>query len=211
MEFHILAALFAAAFVNAILPGPCVILTFGRTVRAGVPAGLSVTAGILAGDLLLVTTAAAVTFGLVALAPAGFPVMKWIGIASLIGLAIHSLRTASRSAEAVPARDGAAGFVVGLSSPYNLVFYGALLPQVMPTAAPDAGAAVAMVTVTIAAIATAQAGVIAMAAVCRDLVGRCGRWTDYATAAALLAMAAAAAAVPMGGAGPSEALEVSER
>ena len=48
MDSSVLFALFVAAFVNAVLPGPCVILTFGRTVRAGVPAGLVVTAGILA-------------------------------------------------------------------------------------------------------------------------------------------------------------------
>jgi len=212
MDSSVLFALFVAAFVNAVLPGPCVILTFGRTVRAGVPAGLVVTAGILAADLVLVATAVGVTFGLVALAPAAFPAMKWLGIVCLVALALRSVRAATVPVETTrPTHDGAGGFVVGLSSPYNLLFYGAVLPQALPVMEVDVGAALLTVAVTLTAIALAQLGVVALAAGCRGMVGGRGRWIDCATAGALLMIAAASASVPMAREEPPDTLRVSER
>lgn len=198
METSALAALFVAAFVNAALPGPCVILTFGRTARSGVGAGLVVTSGILAGDALLVSAAVGATLGVLALAPAAFPTLKWFGIACLVLLAARSLLAAARPQQQgtrPPTQDALAGALVGLSSPYNLVFYLAIFPQVLPSLAADAGAALAVWLTAMGGIAAAQLAVVAVAAGCNGLAGRRGgRAIDYATAAALLVVAGTAAA-----------------
>lgn len=204
MELSALALLFAASFVNAAAPGPCMLLTFGRTVRAGPGAGVAVSLGVLSADLVLVATAFGVAAGMVALTPGGLGAMKWIGVALLCGLAAYCLRVAP-AGPGLPGRDGAAGFTVGLTSPYNLVFYLALLPQVMPTE-PTAASTLAMAVTTLSAIALAQAGAVALAVGWGAAAGRPGRWVDYASAAMMMAVAVTAATMPVGGAGdPTDA------
>ena len=171
METPALLLLFAASFVNAIVPGPVVVLTFGRAARSGLRAGTTVSLGVLLADLLLVALALGVALGAFALSASGFAAMKWLGIAVLFALALYCLRTADRPAAAAPPmrrRDGVAGLMVGLTSPYNLVFYLALLPQVMP-GPPEAGAALAIAATTLAGIALAQAAVVAFALGCRGI------------------------------------------
>lgn len=196
--------LFVAAFVNAVLPGPCVLLTLSRSARSGAWAGITVTGGILAADLLLVSIAASATLGTIAIAPQAFPVMKWVGVASLVGLAALTLRTArhpTRARAAAPARDSIAGFMVGASSPYNLVFYLALFPQVVSLRDPPS-ALIAGLTV-MAAITLAQVGVVVAGVSARGVAGRPGRWIDLATAGALLILATVAANMtPMAGKPP---------
>ena len=212
MSFTVLCALFAAAFVNAALPGPCVILTLGRTARSGVRAGLVVSGGILASDLVLVIVGIAATTGVVAVAPAAFPVMKWLGIACLAMLGARSIAAAwrPRSAQArTPIQDGIAGAVVGLSSPYNLIFYLALFPQVFPAQGWELEDALVTGATVLGAIALAQVSIVAFAACCRGAVARHGAWIDYATAVALFALAGVAAAVPPVGEGRSPALAAS--
>ncbi len=194
MSSFAILTLSIAAFVNAALPGPCVLLTFSRSARSGARAGLTVTAGILAADVLLVGAAVAATLGVVAIKPEAFPAMKWAGIACLVGIAILTLRAARRPrgpVAATVARDGIAGFMVGASSPYNLVFYLALFPQVVPMN--DPASALIVVPAVVIPIALAQIGVIVAGATARGLAGRPGPWIDYATASALFVLAAVAA------------------
>ena len=195
METPALLLLFAASFVNAIAPGPVVVLTFGRAARSGLRAGTTVSLGVLLADLLLVALALGVALGAFALSASGFAAMKWLGIAVLFALALSCVRAADRppGAAAPPVRrDGVAGLMLGLTSPYNLVFYLALLPQVLP-GPPEAGAALAIAATTLAAIALAQAAVVAFALGCRGVPGFGGRWIDYAAAATLVVVAGTAA------------------
>ena len=138
MGFAALAALFLASAINAGLPGPCVMLTAGRTAGSGWRAGAAVSLGVLVADALLVAVALVALVGAVKLSPSALVTMKWAGVIALVVLAVRSLRPAGPAAPAarLSPRDWAAGFAVGLSSPYNLVFFLALLPQVLP-ARPD--------------------------------------------------------------------------
>ncbi len=214
METPALLLLFAASFVNAIAPGPVVVLTFGRAARSGLRAGTTVSLGVLLADLLLVALALGVALGAFALSASGFAAMKWLGIAVLFALALSCVRAADRppGAAAPPVRrDGVAGLMLGLTSPYNLVFYLALLPQVLP-GPPEAGAALAIAATTLAAIALAQAAVVAFALGCRGVPGFGGRWIDYAAAATLVVVAGTAALLPADRAGqPAVAAVVSGR
>ena len=204
MASSALFLLFAASFVNAAIPGPCMVLTFGRSARAGARAGIAVSLGVLVADLMLVLLAFGLARGAVALSSAGLGAMKWAGIALLLGLALYCLRAGERPpAEASSARrDGLAGLMVGLTSPYNLVFYLALVPQAM-TEVPAGGEALAIIAATLGGIALAQAGAVALALGCGTALGRRGRWIDYASAAALVLVAGTAATVSVDQAGES--------
>ena len=76
METPALLLLFAASFVNAIAPGPVVVLTFGRAARSGLRAGTTVSLGVLLADLLLVALALGVALGAFALSASGFAAMQ---------------------------------------------------------------------------------------------------------------------------------------
>ncbi|PJN95720.1 LysE family translocator, partial [Amaricoccus sp. HAR-UPW-R2A-40] len=82
MNTDILFALFVASFVNAALPGPCMIATMGRTLRGGWRKGALVSLGVLAADTLHIAAAIAALLGVLSLSPAALIAMKWAGIAA---------------------------------------------------------------------------------------------------------------------------------
>jgi threonine/homoserine/homoserine lactone efflux protein len=202
MDITALAALFLASTVNAALPGPCVLMTATRSAGSGWRAGAAITLGVLTADILLILGATAMMLGMLTLSASALGAMKWAGIAALVALAVRSLRTSARvPAEKLSARDGAAGLAVGLSSPYNLVFFLALLPQFLPGGRPDLATVSAMVAALLGGAAVAQAGAILVGLGCCRFAAFSGPWVDRACAACLLAIAAVAVTVPSGGAG----------
>lgn len=208
MKPDILLALFIASFVNAALPGPCMIATMGRTLQGGWRAGALVSLGLLTADTLLVAAAIAMLVGVLTLSPVAFVAMKWGGIAVLLGLAVQCLRPPRLRAAGSPTGRGCllTGLTLGLSSPYNLVFYVALLPQVV-TAAPSGGFLLAIAAASLGGIVLAQAGAVLLTGACARLGAGGGRWVDRATAALMILLAATAAFAPLdlSGAGPDMA------
>ncbi|WP_161556171.1 LysE family transporter [Mangrovicoccus ximenensis] len=164
MQISAIFALCLASAVNAGIPGPCIILTVIRTARAGAAAGVRVSTGILAGGGLLAAASVAVLLGLLALPAVVLLALKWIGAAVLLVLALQLLRTAPGPASAGPqassSSDLLAGFFVGLSSPFNLVFYLALLPQFLPAGAVSAETGAMMLAALLAGAGLAQTGAI---------------------------------------------------
>ncbi len=199
LEITAIAALFMASAINAALPGPVTILTFGRTAHTGLRAGLAVTLGVLTADALLVGVALTMTVGAVAMTPSATVVMKWAGVAILVGLALRTFCVARKPAALAPRRDGVAGLLVGMSSPYNLVFYLAVLPQVLPRQGASMASLPVIVAAIFAGVILAQASAIGLALWCRGVAGWRSLWADYAGAAALLVIAGVAASVPAAG------------
>lgn len=209
MTVTALLALFLASALNAALPGPCLLLTMNRAAAAGWRAGLAVALGIVAARGLLLALAGAVIAGLLTLRAPMLDGMKWAGIVVLVLLALRVLRRAAplpctplACDRARPAGgDGLAGFALAFSSPYNLVFYLALLPQVLP---PAPLSATAMATAGLAILAgglAVQFGTVLLALGCARAGRRAGRWAERLSAACLLLFAAAAVTEPSGGAG----------
>ena len=129
------AAFVLAVVILMLIPGPNVALTVANSVTWGTRYGLLTVAGSVAA---MIPQLALTAFGMTAaLSQAGalFEWVRWIGVAYLFVLGIRQWRAAPadltrvraqpRSARAIWAR----GFLVSLTNPKTLLFYGAFFPQ----------------------------------------------------------------------------------
>ena len=151
MSVAALLALYAAAAVNAVVPGPGMMLAVGRSAARGFGAGAQVSLGMALATLLLMAVVWAMMAGAVVLSPDGITVLRAVGVAVLVGLALVMLFGAPAEVVARPGLmagrlaagrlgaghlgDVAGGLATGLSSPVHLVFLLALLPQFVDLAA----------------------------------------------------------------------------
>jgi len=142
IELHL--AFIAATAVLMVIPGPNVALIVANSVAHGTRFGLltvAATSSAVVVHLALTVVGATAVLGILA---AGFDWLRWAGVAYLIYLGICAwrapdvdlaqTRAQSRSARLIFAR----GFLVGLTNPKTLLFYGAFFPQFVtpgPTAA----------------------------------------------------------------------------
>lgn len=217
MEFHALAALGLAAAVNASLPGPCVVAIAGSTMREGWGGAARLCCGLILGDVVLITVALGSVAGLVAVSPLSLVAMKWGGIATLIGFAALAVRPRERkSGRETGPRGGilAAGFALGVSSPFNLVFYLAVVPPALSAMIAGNGSTLgplscaAICVAALGGVVTGMAGIVVFVSwLRRGPLG--GRWADYGTAAFLLVTAATAAFAPLQGPGMPAVAEAS--
>jgi threonine/homoserine/homoserine lactone efflux protein len=133
-----------AGVVLVVIPGPSVLFIVGRALAHGRRAALASVAGNTAGASLVVVVVA-LGFGAVAAQSIlVFTVLKLVGAAYLIYLGVHTYRTRGELLAAL-GRGGAAGgrlfwqgLVVGATNPKVLIFFAAVLPQFVDTAAGDA-------------------------------------------------------------------------
>lgn len=135
MPLELYLAFIAATVVLMVIPGPNVALIVANSVAHGTRFGLlTVAATSTAVVIQLGLTVAGATAVLNILA-ASFDWLRWLGVAYLIWLGIAAwrapavdlagTRAQARSARAIYAR----GFLVGLTNPKTLLFYGAFFPQ----------------------------------------------------------------------------------
>jgi threonine/homoserine/homoserine lactone efflux protein len=129
------AAFVGAAVVLILIPGPNVALIVANSVAHGSRYGLTTVAGTSSAMVVqLALTVLGMTTLLGALAN-GFEALRWIGVAYLAYLGIKAwrapavdltkVRPQARSLRAIYWR----GFLVSLTNPKTLLFYGAFLPQ----------------------------------------------------------------------------------
>ncbi|MCI4665791.1 MAG: LysE family translocator [Neomegalonema sp.] len=169
-----------AAFVVIIAPGLVVTIVVANALRYGAAAGLWNVLGAQAGHLLLV---AIVALGLDAIAASFASIFEWVrivGAAYLIWLGVRMIRAGlapkqqaqTQQTHTPPPARGffSQGFLVAVSNPKTLLFFGAFLPQFVR---PEAGSAAAQ-AVLLGLLFTVIAGVCdsayALAA------GRAGGW-----------------------------------
>ena len=205
MELTTLSTITVASAINTAMPGPCVALTVGRSARDGLAAGLAVSLGVILANLLLAALALSIMLGIVALSETAFLAMKWAGAGALILLALHMLFPSRKgtASQHVSAHgqfyDLVAGLTVGLSSPFNLLFLLALLPQMVPTSAFDVfGIGIGL---TIAAILVGAAislcGVTLLGILSNSTIERAGRPIECFGALAMIGFAAVSITTPI--------------
>ena len=138
MSLHVYLAFVAACIALALLPGPVVTLLIANGLRHGTRAALINIAGVQTGLLIMIGVVAIGVTSLMASMGYWFDWVRLAGAAYLVWLGIKLIRfpvedIGSESAPPPPPRGGffLQGFVVLISNPKLLIFFGAFLPQFM--------------------------------------------------------------------------------
>ena len=140
-------AAFVATSVGLIaLPGPNVGLIVATSLRHGTRYGLATVAGTTLAMLPQLALAVLGASTLLSASAAWFEALRWIGAAYLLVLALLAWRASPETSPSLPPRGLGRivlrGFLVSLTNPKMLLFYGAFLPQFV---APGPGASADLV------------------------------------------------------------------
>ncbi len=134
MSLQLYIAFVVACITLALLPGPIVTLVIANGLRHGTRAALTNIAGVQAGLAIVIGIVAVGLTSLMAMMGYWFDWVRFAGAAYLVWLGIKLIRApvAGIEAEAPPPPRGGfflQGFLVALSNPKLLVFFGAFIPQ----------------------------------------------------------------------------------
>lgn len=139
------AAYAAAVLVLVVTPGPDMALFLGRTLARGRAAGFAVLAGTTAGLYVHTAFAALGLSALLAASGEAFALLKWVGAAYLVFLAIQTLRHGTLFEPATAEGAGSslggaflAGLGVNILNPKIVLFFVTFLPQFVDPADPHA-------------------------------------------------------------------------
>jgi threonine/homoserine/homoserine lactone efflux protein len=114
------------------VPGPNVALIVSHSVAHGTRYGLLTVAATTAAQVLPLLLVVLGTSALLATFAEWFAYLRWIGVAYLIVLGITMWRappTEAKTAAPIGRRVMVRGFLVAITNPKTLLFYGAFLPQ----------------------------------------------------------------------------------
>jgi threonine/homoserine/homoserine lactone efflux protein len=137
MSLQVYLAFVAACIALALLPGPVVTLMIANGLRYGTRAALTNIAGVQAGLAIVIGIVAIGLTSLMATMGYWFDWVRFAGAAYLVWLGIKLIRFPVEGVKTdeppPPPRGGffLQGFVVLLSNPKVLVFFGAFIPQFM--------------------------------------------------------------------------------
>jgi len=134
MSLEIYLAYIAACVGLALLPGPIVTLVIANGLRHGTRAALTNIAGVQVALAIVIGIVAIGLTSLMATMGYWFDWVRFAGAAYLVWLGIKLIREPVKGLEAdapPPPRGGffLQGFLVALSNPKLLVFFGAFIPQ----------------------------------------------------------------------------------
>lgn len=133
----------AAVFVLTVTPGPSVLMCVSTAVNLGPRKALITSLGSTSAIVGLMALSALGLGALLAASETLFTALKWAGAAYLAYLGVRALLAPASDicvaggAVAGGRRLFAQGFLVGLSNPKALLFFGALFPQFLNPAAPQ--------------------------------------------------------------------------
>ena len=129
-----LPLILSAAFLASASPGPATLAIADTSMQAGRRAGLALAFGVATGSLTWSIAAALGLAALMASSVWAFEVMRYVGAAYLLFLAIKSARNAILGSERIahtrlepsPARAYAKGLALHLTNPKPVLFFGSL-------------------------------------------------------------------------------------
>lgn len=133
----------AAVFVLTVTPGPSVLMCVSTSVNLGARKAFVTSLGSTTAIVGLMALSALGLGTLLAASETWFTALKWAGAAYLAYLGVRALLAPGADirvqggAVAGGRRLFAQGFLVGLSNPKALLFFGALFPQFLNPAAPQ--------------------------------------------------------------------------
>jgi homoserine/homoserine lactone efflux protein len=153
------AAFILASLGLIVLPGPNVGLIVATSLRHGGRYGLATVLGTTAAMLPQLTLTILGASALLETSATWFEILRWAGVAYLLMLALRAWRASTAEAPlVVPPRSVRGivlrGFLVSLTNPKTLLFYGAFLPQFVEPG-PAATGQMTLLAVTFVALALA--------------------------------------------------------
>jgi len=158
MSLELYLAFIAATVILMVIPGPNVALIVANSVAHGTRFGLLTVAATSSAVVVHLTLTVLGATAVLAVLAASFDWLRWLGVAYLVWLGIATWRAPTidlartkpqaRSARLIYAR----GFLVGLTNPKTLLFYGAFFPQFI-TPGPAAADQLLLLAVTFLAVA----------------------------------------------------------
>jgi threonine/homoserine/homoserine lactone efflux protein len=169
MSIELYLPFVAACIALALLPGPIVTLVIANGLRHGTCAALTNIAGVQAALTIVIGVVAIGLTSLMATMGYWFDWVRFAGAAYLVWLGIKLIRSPIEGVKTdeppPPPRGGffLQGFVVALSNPKLLVFFGAFIPQFMDMSK-DHLSQVLILGVTFMVIAGLTDGIYALAA-----------------------------------------------
>lgn len=132
LDLYLLLAFIPAALALNLTPGADMMFCLGQGLRSGAAAAIAASAGISAGSMAHMALAGLGLGALVSTIPWVFDLIRWIGVAYLLWLALAALRNSvneSRAGALSPKRAFRQGFLVNLSNPKVILFVLAFVPQ----------------------------------------------------------------------------------
>lgn len=144
-ELSVILQFAAATLVIAVTPGPDMTLFVGRTLSQGRAAGLACMAGAMTGILIHTLLVAVGLSALIIASPRAFLVLKIVGAAYLVWLAVQAVRHGSAFSPEARAtrprslmRHWATGVAIDLLNPKVVLFFMTFLPQFVSAGDPHA-------------------------------------------------------------------------
>ncbi|BAT61791.1 homoserine/homoserine lactone efflux protein [Variibacter gotjawalensis] len=144
-SFEVLAAFTAASFLLLITPGPDMTLFLGETLRSGRARGMAAMLGATTGLLVHSLLAAFGLSAILAASATAFTVIKIVGAAYLVYLAVQAVRHGSaltikpgKGVQRPIAQVFAMGVGVNLLNPKIVMFFLTFLPQFVSATDPQA-------------------------------------------------------------------------
>ncbi len=133
----ILLAFLPAGLALNLTPGADMMFCLAQGLRRGPRAAWAASAGISAGSLVHAIVAGLGLAAVIAAHPGVLNVIRWIGVAYLLWLAVKSLRaTRSKIPDTAPAHAFREGLMVNLTNPKVILFVLAFIPQFIDPARP---------------------------------------------------------------------------
>jgi threonine/homoserine/homoserine lactone efflux protein len=203
MDLASLTLFVGALFVAAASPGPGIAAIVARVLGRGMNGAVAFTAGVALGDVVWLTVA---ILGLAVVAQsfnAVFLVIKYAGVAYLLYLAwklwtapVQAGEIAADTSDVKPVRLFLAGLAVTIGNPKVMVFYLALLPNIIDLEAVTILGWLELSAVTLGVLALVFGGYVALAARTRRLFTspRAMRMVNRGTGAVMASAAVAIAA-----------------
>ncbi|WP_300391482.1 LysE family translocator [Henriciella sp.] len=157
MEFSVWLAMIGLFLAGGLTPGPAVMLVLSSSLRYGFRPAMLPAIGVSTANLVWISLAAGGAAAIAKQFPAGFLVLKLVGLCFIAWLAFNLIRAEPRdlrlAREAMPKRAALFGKGLGLqlANPNALVFFGALLPGYFDASRPltlQVAIAIATITVT---------------------------------------------------------------
>lgn len=169
MTVELYLAFIAATAVLILIPGPNVALIVANSVAHGTRFGLLTVAGTSSAMVVQLALTVLGMSALLGVLSGWFDWLRWIGVAYLVVLGVRAWRAPAVDLSVAPPQARSArgiylrGFLISLSNPKTLLFYGAFLPQFVAPGA-DLTTQLLLLSATFLAIAVVLDGMWAVLA-----------------------------------------------